>query len=120
MTALTPEAVAGGLTNAQRETCETCQGRGFCQLCPGSEEWPCTWCADPDHRSVSLILERATPEQKSLLLWGEATLAYQPMTPAEWDEHLCNYYVEEDDEGEKAAARCIRALTTTGTGEQGK
>lgn len=74
-----------------------------CILCHGAGVWgrehayPCQ-CREPvDPVKVRKMLMLLSVEQMAFLRRFEHTLAQQPVTAAEWDASLVEFWVEEDD-----------------------
>ena len=71
-----------------------------CGLCHGTREtkWgPCSSCADPEPALARWMLERLKEQQIDFLRAYSHTLAYQPITKAEYERFTCEYFVEADD-----------------------
>lgn len=80
------------------ETCPTCVGKGYWKV-GDSELYRCYRCEAPDDETVEFALARLTGAQKRRILFNEPTLAYQHVSPDDWDAILvpATCYVERDD-----------------------
>lgn len=74
-----------------------------CIICAGTKVWkwgdteePCRSCADPDALLVRRVLGMLEPKHMAFLRAYNHTLAYQPVTPEEWDTHT-RFFVDDDD-----------------------
>lgn len=71
-----------------------------CIICHGTGrafDADCRSCTDPDPVLARKVLERLRPPQMAFLRAYGHTLAEQPVTGEEWDAHLIEFYVEDDD-----------------------
>jgi hypothetical protein len=82
---------------ALEASCHLCFGKGVLSY-PNCDDTICNCRKVADVATIRRMLMLLTVDQMAFLRAFEHTLAYQPVTPAEWDGVCAHgFYVEEDD-----------------------